>query len=44
MGCPPFTRQIYIKNFDEGDLISIDLEKVYITNKSKDITFLKNNG
>ena len=38
MGCPPFTRQIYIKNFNEGDLLSIDLEKGYITNKSKDIT------
>jgi len=44
MGYPPFARQIYIKNFDDGDLLSIDLEKGYIINKSKDITFLKNNG
>jgi len=26
------------KNFDEGDLLSIDFEKGYITDKSKDIT------
>jgi len=37
-GLPPFTRHIYIKNFDEGSLLSVDLEKVYIENKSKDIT------
>lgn len=36
-GLPPFTIQIYIKNFAEGDLLSIDLKKDYITNKSKDI-------
>lgn len=32
------TIHIYIKNFNEGDLLAVDLEKVYITNKSKDIT------
>ncbi len=34
----PFTKYIYINICNEGNLLSIDLEKVYITNKSKDIT------
>ncbi len=34
----PFTKYIYISICNEGDLLSINLEKVYIINKSKDIT------